>query len=366
MVKVSRKPIICLCAKSINMKTYSGTKRYIIELIKELKKNKKYELVIITAPENSIFDKFSILFIFYSIYKLTGMLLNKKIDLLHCPSFAYSYLLPYAKMFGVKTAITVVDVPKTTETRYMENSILDCIRIKLYAFLMRFSDYFFAISKLNVKRLQEEMGINKKRIFLFSLGVDKRFSPMKVERQNFVIGYLGGKITVLNLKYALKLINAFKKFNKTHKDSFLIITGVDKFNIIPNYIKKINDEHIKHIRFVPEEEIVRFYNSLDVFVFPSIYEGFGLPIMEAKRCGIPVLLMKNAMISDEVKKHSLFYESEDDLIEILDSLYKNKELLKEIGKKSYLYAKKFTWKSSAKAVIEGYDAILKLNDVFGR
>jgi glycosyltransferase involved in cell wall biosynthesis len=359
-VKEFRKPTICLCAKSIDIGTYSGTKRYVFELIKWLKKNKKYDLVIITSPKNSIFDKISILFIFYSIYKLTSLLVKKRIDLLHCPSFAYSYLLPYAKMFGVKTVVTVVDVPKATETRYMENSILDYIRINLYRFLMYFSDYFFAISRLNVRRLQEEMGINKRRIFLFSLGVDKKFSPMKVEKQGFVVGYLGGRIPVLNLKYALMLINAFKKFSRNHKDSFLIITGIDKFNIIPNYIKNIDDKHIKHIRFVPEEEIVKFYNSLDVFVFPSIYEGFGLPIMEAKRCGLPVLLMKKAMISEEVKKHSLFYETEEDLIEILDSLYKNKELLKEIGSKSHLYAKKFTWKKSVSAVIRGYNAILNI------
>ncbi|MGB9678240.1 MAG: glycosyltransferase, partial [Candidatus Ratteibacteria bacterium] len=220
--------------------------------------------------------------------------------------------------------------------------------------------YFFAISKLNIKRLQKEMNINEKRIFLFPLGIDKKFSPMKTAKKSFTLGYLGGRISNENTKYALQLINAFNTFNKIYPDSSLIISGRDKFNKIENYIKRLGNKNINYIRFVPEEDIVKFYNSLDIFIFPSIYEGFGLPIMEAKRCGIPVMLMKDAMISEEIKEHTIAYASKDDLIEKLKYFYHNRKELEAIGKKSHLQAKGFTWKKSVQAAIKGYDKILKL------
>ncbi len=106
---------------------------------------------------------------------------------------------------------------------------------------------------------------------------------------------------------------------------------------------------------------MNFYNSLDIFVFPSSYEGFGLPIMEAKRCGIPVMLMKKAMISREIKKHCMEYDSIEDLIEKLKFAYQNRKLMKSVGEASHKDAAKFSWKKTVDAAIKGYDKIL-----FGR
>lgn len=359
-MKLSKKPTICLCIRSIEIGTTSGTKRYALELYKELKKNKKYNIILITAPKGSVYDRIPILFLPFCFYKLLKLLLNKKIDLFHPLSFAYSYFLPFVKLFGVKTVITIADVPKTYSTKYMDSSILDYIKIKLYKIFIKFSDYFFAISELNISRLQQEMKINKKRIFLFSLGIDEKFKPENDVEKNkiFTIGYLGGRISLDNIKYTIDLIRSFKDFSEKHPNSRLMISGRDKFNFIENFIKKTNNKKIIYRRFIPEKDIVKFYNSLDVFVFPSAYEGFGLPIMEAKRCGIPVMLMKKAMISEEIKKHCLEYDSIEDLVEKLHILYKNRRLLKSIGEKSYKYAMKFTWPRSVDIAINNYDKIL--------
>jgi len=358
---INAKPNICLCIKSIDPTVASGTKRYAYELYRELKNNKKYNIFLITAPKNSIYEKSGTFFVIFCFYKLLKLLSKKKIDLFHSLSFAYSPFIPIVKLFGVKTAITIADVPKTYSTKYMDNGILDYIKIWLYRIFIRYSDYFFAISKLNIERLQKEIRISKKRIFYFPHGIDQKFKPLtSIKREkDFTIGYLGGMISLKNIKYTIELIKTFIEFNKNHSDSLLIISGKDKLSFVEKFIKKINHKKIKYIKFIPESDIVNFYNSLDVFIFPSLYEGFGLAIMEAKRCGKPVLLIKKAMISNEVKKYCYEYDSKEDLIEKLSNFYLNRSLIKLIGEKSYRDAKKFTWKKSVEAAINGYKKILK-------
>ncbi len=61
------------------------------------------------------------------------------------------------------------------------------------------------------------------------------------------------------------------------------------------------------------------YNSFNVFVFPSLWEGFGMPIMEAKRCRIPVITYKKGELPDIVKRNTLQFEDKSDLISIIEN-----------------------------------------------
>ncbi|WP_225370026.1 glycosyltransferase [Methanobrevibacter arboriphilus] len=58
--------------------------------------------------------------------------------------------------------------------------------------------------------------------------------------------------------------------------------------------------------FISDEDMVDFYNSLDVFVFPTIMEGYGMPIVEAMACGKPVITLEDAYIPHDIKKKNTY------------------------------------------------------------
>ena len=140
------------------------------------------------------------------------------------------------------------------------------------------SDYLIADS-LQTKEEAIKLGFEKNKIFAVNLGIDNRyfsdFPQQKNRQKTFILGYLGELNINKNLPFAINAVNIIKdndiKFeiwgNKTWS-----------YNQLKNNIKNKN---IVFKGFAPENKIVNIYDSFDVFLFPSLCEGFGLPILEA-------------------------------------------------------------------------------------
>lgn len=101
-----------------------------------------------------------------------------------------------------------------------------------------------------------------------------------------------------------------------------------------------------------EDKIVDIYDSFDALFFPSLEEGFGLPILEAQARGIPVIVFKNAEIPEEVCKYCIKIENE---LPSIDEIVSFKE---KFEKEMIDYARKFTWNKTIKDTIEIYEKIL--------
>ena len=93
-----------------------------------------------------------------------------------------------------------------------------------------------------------------------------------------------------------------------------------------------DDPRIKYLGFLPEEKIVETYNSFDVYLSTSIMEGFGLPIMQAKACKVPVLCY-DGDIPDIVKRNTLIWNDAN-----LEEIIKNRSWEKVDVEKAYLDA----------------------------
>ena len=108
-------------------------------------------------------------------------------------------------------------------------------------------------------------------------------------------------------------------------------------------LKKLaeGDSRIKFLGLIPDETLPDFYNSLDVFVFPTAIEGYGLPIVEAMACKKPVVVLDDAIIPWDVKRRCV-------IVDKLDYVLGNKEYLERICKGvdiegNYTWAKEHDW-----------------------
>jgi len=214
------------------------------------------------------------------------------------------------------------------------------------------SDYFIANSTQTQNELMS-VGVNKKKIFVTNLGVDNRFlhdtyKKAKSNKAKFKIGYIGLIGENKNVRLA---INAIKLLSQ---DTYYFeIYGKPEYGYeqLTEIAKK--NKNICFAGFAPESKLVDIYDSFDVFVHPSLYEGFGLPILEAQARGLPVIIYKYGKIPKEVRKYCFEAESPEHMAQIIEELKENGYNEKE-RKRAMEYARSFTWEKTARETLGVY------------
>ena len=211
------------------------------------------------------------------------------------------------------------------------------------------SDYLIARSTLT-KTDAINLGYDKRDITIISDGVDERyFSRLKKNsRKSFVVGYLGAFRRRKNVSFAIRAFRHVKKAGITFE-----IYGKHEFDYDKLVGLALNDRRILFKGFASEDRIVEIYDSFDVFVFPSLFEGFGIPIIEAQARGLPVIVYKNGKIPDEVRKYCFEAEDEAHMAQIIEDL-KEKGYDERLKKKATEYARSFTWEKEAAETLKVY------------
>jgi len=109
---------------------------------------------------------------------------------------------------------------------------------------------------------------------------------------------------------------------------------------------------------VSETELTALYSGAIALLYPSLYEGFGLPVLEAMQCGTPVIVSEDPALVETAGNAGLRYESAGGLCEAMASLMEDPELREELGRRSLQRAAEFCWDRTARATFEVYRSIL--------
>ena len=170
------------------------------------------------------------------------------------------------------------------------------------------ADHILCVSE-NAQRDLINLGVEPSKISVIYNVIGNNFKRLgkKHKKDKIIIGHLS---SYAYNKNAEVLIKAFKKV-KSDKLELHLYGAKLPFEIA-------DDKRIKY--FGHATDTVKMYNSFDVFVFPSLWEGFGMPIMEAKRCKIPVITYKKGELPNIVKRNTLQFKNERDLVNILENM----------------------------------------------
>ena len=119
-------------------------------------------------------------------------------------------------------------------------------------------------------------------------------------------------------------------------------------------------EHIKVISAVSEQDLISFYNIADVFIFPSFYEGFGFPPLEAMACGIPVIASNTSSIPEIVGDAGILLNAndEDGFASAINQVLTDHKLQQEMRIKGLQKAKEFNWEKNARETLEVYRSLI--------
>jgi len=208
------------------------------------------------------------------------------------------------------------------------------------------------------KRTMIENGIGAEKIRIVPYGVNHEVFVERKEykRNNDTLKVLF--VGSLNQRKGLSYIaSAIKKLQDNSCNIEFIVTGrgiVDKELVLKYGLKNVV------IRLnVTREELVSIYQDADVFVFPSLCEGFGHVILEAMATGLPVIATENTagpdIITDGHDGFIVPVRQVDTLVEKLDHLYHNPDVNCTMGKRAAVTAKKYTWENFRKGIITVID-----------
>ncbi len=158
------------------------------------------------------------------------------------------------------------------------------------------------------------------------------------------------------------LLDSFVALPKSLREGInIVLTGNrPKNKLYPPILARIKKNNLEKQVFlvhnIPQEDLIALYNNALCLVFPSLYEGFGLPLLEAMSCGCPVI-SSNATSLPEVGEDAALYfdpRSQESCSSVLEKLIASKEIQKTMAEKGLQQAEKFSWHETAKFTFKTY------------
>ncbi len=209
--------------------------------------------------------------------------------------------------------------------------------------------YVICISEHVKQEFIEHFNVDEKKVRVIRLGISDDLMPFPKKDKIFRVGYLG---QLDRRKRVDLLVTAFKN-SKIDGELVLGGRGIDEQGL-----KELaqGDPRIKFLDFVPDNELVDFYNSLSIFVFPTAIEGYGLPPVEAMSCKKPVIVLDDAIMPWEVKKRCIIVEN---LSEIFGNLRYLEKLCRGVDLEgNYRWAKSHNWDTTLDEYVKLYKEVL--------
>jgi glycosyltransferase involved in cell wall biosynthesis len=349
------------------LKDRTGTENYSYQILANLAKidhQNNYTVFLrpgSTSPKGFP-DNFTFKTINYSsLWTQLGLALETfktPLDILFVPA----HTIPLIRKPGLKTLITVHDLgaeylPKTHQ-----------IKQRLYLgfitnWQLKGATKLIAVSEATKKDLIGKVGLSSKKIKVVYEAVDKNiFKPAKndalvstlinfditKEKYFFFVG------TIQPRKNLARLIEAFAKFSPDQPEMKLVLAGSkgwlsDEIYSLP---KKLNiEDKVKFIGRVTDPELVSLLTAASALTFPSLFEGFGLPILEAFACDCPVLTSNISSMPEVAGEAAVQVDpySVEDIAEGLTKVLENRTKLIQLGKRQL---EKFLWEDSARKTLQ--------------
>ena len=214
-------------------------------------------------------------------------------------------------------------------------------------------------------------GATPKNITVSHLAASDKFFP---DKDSDKIIYLKGKYNIpKDKKYVLSLCNLdprknqifavknFLKFANENKiDDLVFVLGGGKMGDFLKNLEKdfadFNKNYEKYIikaGYISDKDLPCLYSNSEFVVDPSLYEGFGLPVLEAMKCGCPVITSDVSSLPEVTGDAAILIDPKDDeqLVQAYKSLYYNKELKKELSLKGLERAKQFSWEKTVNIIL---------------
>lgn len=239
---------------------------------------------------------------------------------------------------------------------------------------LRKADRIITISEFSKEEINNNVGIAKDRIDVIYCGVDKDVFYPKRDRTPLhelgivpdagVILYVGSEEPRKNLRV---LLEAIALVREEIPDIMLLKVGSPGMGgnrkDILHLIRELHiEDRVVFTGDVSEEMLAKYYNAADLFVFPSLYEGFGLPIIEAMACGCPVIASNTSSIPEVTGDAAILVHPDDagNFTDRIKDLIMDESLNGHISQKGLVQASRFSWDDASEKMLGEYYRLMNV------
>lgn len=357
---------IAIDARMINPGSMHGIARYVFELLHCLKTTgTEHEFFIIVNPQSPLeamswprhMRLVTVKGTWFSLrqqWELPRTLRALGADLLHAPSFMAPLACPCRLVMTIHDLNHMVLPQFYTPFHqfYYQVFVRGCVRR---------SEHILTVSQFSKDEIVRNFDIAPERVHVTYNGVSSHYRPVTDPEQ---------------LAYVRDLYELPEKFvfcvsnNKPHKNVHQLVRAFCHSNVtIPlvlacpvdrNIIRIAENYGKKHLiyfsKFIDEEHLPSVYSMTHLFVYPSTYEGFGLPPLEALSCGAPVVVARSSSLPEVVGDSAIFTNPFDyqDIARALEIGVDDEPLRQRLSRLGVHHARRFSWKSMADQTLAVY------------
>jgi len=356
---------------------HAGTKRVTVNLLEQFKKMPDIDLIEL-RPYYAPFRGKSIpgkllghaLRLFWVHIHLPILCLFKKVDVLLSPEF----YTPFHTL--CKRIVIVHDAHMRAQKEFTNSLWFYCYYIPFIEYAIRKADLIFTVSEFAKKQIVELMRLDESKVYVAYNGIDSRFindgkniQLKEILRQGLVykeyILFVGTFEARKNIEGLIEAFNIVKQnCGEDARKIKLAIIGKpatsnlsDRSSQVENLITRL---HLKNevvlCGFVSDEDLPNLYKGACMIAFPSLYEGFGLPIVEGFASGVPVLTSNVCSMPEIAGDAALLVDPYDvgDIAEKMEMILFDPKLRQELIQAGLKRANEFTWERSANKIVSEF------------
>lgn len=262
------------------------------------------------------------------------------------------------------TVVTVYDMVLEVFSSLFSGGWNDHLRARKQQAILA-ADAIICISETTRQDLIGRYGISPMKASVAHLACSPIFRKMEeselsspcelIPTQKPFLLYLGGRDGYKNFR---SFVAAYSMWSRKHEVDILV-TGVPWTSSERRYLSaKGLESQIHNLGFVPDEFLCRLYNRALAFVYPSLYEGFGIPLLEAMSCGCPIIASDIPSTREIAWDVPIYFDAEqlDSFVEALDCLFDDSMLQHRI-QQGRIRAERFSWDITASIFSDVYQSL---------
>lgn len=301
-------------------------------------------------------------------WQLFGLARRLRFDLWHAPYYIRPYVLPCPSVLTIHDVIGR-RIPGALPSR--KSKILFEITTRL---ALLSSPHIITVSEAARQDIIELYKARSSKIRVIPEAADEIFRPFSEQEKAEARGRLklpSAYILYVGInkphKNLARLLEAFKNFReRTSSPVTLILAGREDPRYAPALHQKakelgLGEDALRFWGEISEGDLPALYACAEAFVFPSLYEGFGLPVLEAMASGTPVICANNSSLPEVAGEAALLFPAEDvaAFTTRLEEVMQNPALRAELAEKGLAQARRFSWQNTARQTLDYYREILK-------
>jgi len=288
-------------------------------------------------------------------YYLSKALESEKSDLWHADYVDAGLALALAKKSRQPVVVTAHDAIPFIYAKPLDRWVYE-YELKKTA---EIADAIIVVSQTSKDDLLRYTQIPEEKIFVVHNGINHDFfypEPEQNGNQIFTIGYIGGLAKHKNVE---SLIYTAQLLQQKNIDCRLQIGGgVAEKTHLPQLVHELEVENIEFKGFISNDHLRRFLASADVFLYPSLYEGFGFPPLEAMACGVATVASNCGSLPEVLQDGAICCDpTPENFANAIELLYNDPSKLNAQREKGLKVAANYTWEKAAERTLEIYQQL---------